>query len=257
MLFPMLIMAISGPCVADEKGLEIAIEADRRNLGWGASTVDLKMLLRNAGGETSERTIQISALERTQSGLGDVSLTIFNTPNDVKGTAFLSHTKVFDADDQWLYLPALKRVKRISSRNKSGPFMGSEFAYEDLLSFEVEKYKYNFLRMEKCPTLPNDCFTMERFPVYENSGYTRQIVWIDADHYRVNKVEYYDRRNALLKHLVLSDFQQYKAKFWRALKLEMVNEQTKKSTLLTYSGYNFDVNLTMQNFKPNKLKRIR
>ena len=239
------------------KGLEIAKEADRRDLGWAASTVDLKMLLRNAGGETSERTIRISSLERLGQGLGDISLTIFDTPADVRGTAFLSHTKVFEPDDQWLYLPALKRVKRISSKNKSGPFMGSEFAYEDLLSFEVEKYNYSFLKDVNCPTLMTKCFLMERIPVYENSGYTRQIVWIDKDHYRVNKVEYYDRRNAILKTLILSDFQQYKKKYWRASTLEMTNQQTKKSTLLTFSNYNFDAELNINNFKPNKLKRIR
>ena len=98
---------------------------------------------------------------------------------------------------------------------------------------------------------------MERIPVYENSGYTRQIVWIDKDQYRVNKVEYYDRRNAILKTLILSDFQQYKNRYWRALTLEMTNQQTKKSTLLTFSNYNFDAELNTSNFKPNKLKRIR
>ncbi len=241
----------------EKKGFEIAQEADRRDLGWGASKVNLKMLLRNAGGETSTRSIRISSLERQEPGVGDISLTIFDTPNDVKGTAFLSHTKVFKADDQWLYLPALKRVKRISSKNKSGPFMGSEFAYEDLLSFEVEKYKYIYLKDEDCPTLPESCFLTERFPVYENSGYTRQVVWMDKKNYRVNKIEYYDRRNALLKTLVLSEFNQYKKKYWRASKLEMSNHQTKKSTLLTFSNYDFDVKLNKNDFKPNKLKRVR
>ena len=241
----------------EEKGLEIAKEADQRDLGWGASKVDLKMLLRNAGGETSNRTIRISSLERRQPGAGDMSLTIFDTPNDVKGTAFLSHTKIFKPDDQWLYLPALKRVKRISSKNKSGPFMGSEFAYEDLLSFEVEKYNYHYVKDVKCPTLPESCFLTDRFPVYENSGYTKQVVWMDKKHYRVNKIEYYDRRDALLKTLILSEFKQYKNKYWRASKLEMRNHQTRKSTLLTFSNYDFDVKLNKNDFKPNKLKRVR
>ncbi len=248
---------ISTLALGDEKGIAIAKETDRRDLGWGASTVNLKMLLRNSNGETSERQIRISSLERSEKGLGDLSLTIFDTPGDVKGTAFLSHTKVFKPDDQWLYLPALKRVKRISSKNKSGPFMGSEFAYEDLLSFEVEKYKYKYLKDESCITAKSKCFLMERIPVYENSGYTRQLVWIDHAHYRVNKVDYYDRRNALLKTLVFSNFKKFKNRYWRALTLEMTNHQTKKSTLLTFSKYDFEVKLNKNNFKPNKLKRIR
>ncbi len=94
-------------------------------------------------------------------------------------------------------LPALKRVKRISSRNKSGPFMGSEFAFEDLGSQEVAKYTYKWLHDEEYNSL--DCFVLERRPAYEHSGYTRQEVWVDKAEYRIQKVKYYDRKNSLLK----------------------------------------------------------
>ena len=94
---------------------------------------------------------------------GDLSLVIFDTPADVKGTAFLSHTKKAGSDDQWLYLPALKRVKRIASSNQAGPFMGSEFAYEDISSQELEKYTYKYLRNEDYGGL--DCFVVEYDPV--------------------------------------------------------------------------------------------
>ncbi|NIT13503.1 MAG: outer membrane lipoprotein-sorting protein, partial [Candidatus Dadabacteria bacterium] len=99
--------------------------------------------------------------------LGDKSITVFDEPRDIEGTALLSHTKILDPDDQWLYLPAVKRVKRISSKNKSGPFVGSEFAYEDLLSQEVDKYNYKWLKDEKCGDL--ECHVVERYPLYENS----------------------------------------------------------------------------------------
>ena len=117
---------------AEDRGLEIAMEADRRDQGWGDSRADMTMVLRNRQGETSERRIRVRTLE--VQGDGDKSMTIFDHPADVKGTAFLSHTHATEADDQWLYLPALKRVKRIASANKSGPFVGSEFAYEDISS---------------------------------------------------------------------------------------------------------------------------
>jgi len=88
-------------------------------------------------------------------------------------------THALTPDDQWLYLPALKRLKRISSRKKSGPFMGSEFAYEDMSSQEVEKYRYKWLRDETVEG--RDAYVVERRPTYEYSGYTRQIVWIDKE----------------------------------------------------------------------------
>ena len=109
-----------------EKGLAIAVEADKRNTGWANSTTEMFMTLRNAQGQESKRRMRSKTLEVKNDG--DKSLTIFDHPRDVKGTAFLSFTHATRPDDQWLYLPALRRVKRISSANKSGPFMGSEFA---------------------------------------------------------------------------------------------------------------------------------
>ncbi len=164
----------------EEKGLEIAQETKRRDLGWGDNQSTLKMILRNAAGQESTREIRNKTLEVANDG--DKSLNIFDHPRDVKGTAFLSFSHPVGADDQWLYLPALKRVKRIASRNKSGPFMGSEFAYEDISSFEVEKYTYKFLREEACGELT--CYVTEQFPVDKYSGYTRRIVWTDNQEYR-------------------------------------------------------------------------
>ncbi len=129
-----------------EKGLAIATEADLRNQGFGDSTADMLMTLRNKHGQESTRQIRARTLEVKDDG--DKSLSIFDTPRDVKGTAFLTFSHKRGDDDQWLYLPALKRVKRISSRNKSGSFMGSEFAYEDIASQEIEKYSYKYLRDE-------------------------------------------------------------------------------------------------------------
>ena len=96
------------------------------------------MVLKNRHGDESERDLRIRILE--VEGDGDKSLSIFDSPGDVKGTAFLTFTHKFADNDQWLYLPALKRVKRISSGNRSGSFMGSEFAYEDISSEETEKF---------------------------------------------------------------------------------------------------------------------
>lgn len=239
-----------------EKGLQIAQEADARDLGWGDSTADMKMLLINKQGDTSEREIRVRSLEVKDDG--DKSLTIFDKPRDVRGTAFLTFSHVTGADDQWLYLPALKRVKRISSRNKSGPFMGSEFAYEDMSSQEVAKYTYQYLKEEACgPQQQLTCFVMERYPVDEFSGYTKQIVWLDQNEYRAWKIDFYDRKNALLKTLVLSDYQQYLNQFWRPHKMQMQNHQTGKESILTWSNYQFKTGLQDHDFNKANLKRVR
>lgn len=237
----------------EEKGLQIAMEADRRDTGFGDSKANLTMLLKNRHGEESIRHIRIKTLE--VEGDGDKSMSVFDRPRDVKGTAFLSFTHKTGNDDQWLYLPALKRVKRISSRNKSGSFMGSEFAYEDLTSQEVEKYTYKYIRDEACGE--RECFVIERYPVDELSGYTRQVAWVDKKEYRPFKIVFYDRKNALLKTLTYSGYRQYLGRYWRADKMYMENHQTGKTTLLTWKDYKFANGLTERDFNKNSLKRAR
>jgi hypothetical protein len=238
---------------AAQRGLEIAQEADRRDTGFHDSTASLQMILRNRQGDESIREIRVRTLEQLDDG--DKSLTTFDEPADVKGTNFLSFTHKTGPDDQWLYLPALKRVKRISSRNKSGPFMGSEFAYEDLSSQEVEKFTYKHLRDEICKDM--ECFVVERYPEDKNSGYTREVVWIDKQEYRPWKIDFYDRKNSLLKTLTYSGYRQYLNKYWRADEMFMENHQTGKSTRLIWSNYHFRTGLNERDFDRNSLKRTR
>jgi len=248
-------MATAQAVTPEDKGLEIANEIDRRDLGFGDSRTELKMLLTNRHGDKSVRKLRLATLENQDTDAGDKSLTVFSYPRDIKGTAFLSFTKILDPDDQWLYLPALKRVKRISSANKSGPFVGSEFAYEDLVSFEVGKYDYKWLRDEPCGEL--ECYVVERFPKYENSGYTRQTVWVDKTEYRIRKIDFYDRKESLLKTLNQSGFAQYLEQYWRPLKMVMKNHQTGKATELAFSPYEFRRGVNENDFTPNRLKRLK
>jgi len=242
--------ASSPDAAAAARGLAIAQEADRRDQGFKDSVVTLRMTLRNRQGDSSVRELRTRALE--VSGDGDKSLITFDTPADVKGTALLSFTHKSGPDDQWLFLPALKRVKRIASDNKAGPFMGSEFAYEDLSSQEVEKYDYQHLRDETVDGQP--MFVIERYPVDPKSGYTRQLVWLDQAEYRVHRVEYYDRKASLLKTLTAKRFQQYLGKHWRAAELTMVNHQTGKSTVLEFRDYAFATGLKDRDFDQTALQ---
>lgn len=253
---PLLLCILVFPLQAEtpeEKGLAIAVEADRRDGGFDNFKASMTMLLRNKQGEESLRHMDTQVLEVTDDG--DKTLIVFDQPRDVKGTALLTFSHKTGDDDQWLFLPALKRVKRIASRNKSGPFMGSEFAYEDLASQEVEKYSYKFIRDD---TLDGrETFLIERYPVDKNSGYTRQLVWVDKAEYRPGKIEFYDRKKTLLKTLVFKGYQQYLDRYWRADEMFMENHQTGKSTLLTWKEYQFRVGLQDSDFTRNSLKRAR
>ena len=248
MLAPAL--ALAGP--AEDKGLEIAKEADRRDEGFGDSRSNMVMVLRNKRGQESKRELEISVLE--VKGDGDKSVTVFHTPRDVRGTALLTFSHGVEPDDQWLYLPALRRVKRIASNNKSGPFMGSEFAYEDLSSQEVDKYTYKYLKDDKVDGV--DCFLVEQYPVSKDSGYTKLQAWLDKDEYRIRKIDFYDRKGALLKTLKPSEYKQYLGKHWRANKMNMLNHQTGKSTELVWSEFEFKTGLKDEDFTRTRLQQV-
>ena len=253
LMFALLVAA--APALAEtsqEKGLAIIVEQDHRNSGFKDYTNSMVMTLKDAQGHAAVRTLRAGGLEVANDG--DKSYMIFDTPADVKGTSILTHSHGLKNDDQWLFLPAVKRVKRLSSNNKSGPFMGSEFAYEDLSSPVVEKYTYNYLREEKCGAL--QCHVIERTPRYENSGYTRMILWMDTKELRTFKIEYYDRKSTLLKTLNNSGYKLYQKKFWRAETGDMVNHQNGKSTVLVSSNFVFGVGLKASDFEPEALDHL-
>ncbi len=251
-----LVLGLMLPAVAEspaEKGLAIAKEADRRDQGWKDTVAELTMLLRNKQGNESHREIRIRGLEIPEDG--DRSLVIFDSPRDVKGTALLTFSHKVGTDDQWLYLPAVKRVKRIASRNKSGPFVGSEFSYEDMTPQEVEKFTYKYIHDETFDGW--NCFVVERFPVDKYSGYTKQVIWVDKREYRVLRIEYFDRKDSHLKTLMNTEWKQFLDKHWRPHKSFMQNHQSGKSTLLTYRNYKFKTGLSDSDFNKNRLKSVR
>ena len=133
--------------------------------------------------------------------------------------------------------------------------MGSEFAYEDVTSQEVEKYTYKWLRDEALDGM--DSFVFERYPAYKNSGYTRQVVWLDKAEYRLLKIDFYDRKNSLLKTLTYSQYNKYLDKFWYPNEMFMLNHQNGKNTLLKWSEYKFQTGLKDKDFNKNSLKRAR
>ena len=256
-----LIAALSLLCAAgialaqspEEKALEIVKKQDAQNSDFEDYTADMTMVLRNAQGDETTRYLRAFVLEVEDDG--DKSKLVFDKPADVKGTAMLTYSHGLEPDDQWLFLPAVKRVKRLNSRNKSGPFMGSEFAYEDLSSQEVEKYAYKYLKEEACGEW--QCHVIERIPQDKFSGYTKQVVWIDQEGLRNVKIDYYDRKEELLKTLENTGFKIYLDRYWQAEVGTMTNHQTGKSTVLNSTNINYKVGLKARDFKPNALERTR
>ena len=237
----------------EQSGLEIARTVDRRaNDGFGDMSASVRMVLEDGRKRQSVREFDIARLEGKEDG--DRVLTVFADPPDVKGAALLTWSHGELPDDQWLYLPVLKRVKRISSENQSGAFMGSEFAYEDFSPQEVADFTYRYLRREP----GNETMLVyERRPVELNSGYTRQVVWVDEAEFRVQRIDYYDRKDELLKTLQIDDYGFYVGRYWRAGRMTMRNHQNERITTLIWQDYRFGTGLTERDFTRVAIRRAR
>ena len=252
-----LLLTFTTHAIAEDKGLTIAKEQKKRDLGWQDSIGEMTMILRSANGRENTRSIDVKSLEVQAEGSGDKSLMVFNEPKDVAGTAFLTYSHINKPDDQWIFLPALKRVKRIASNKKTGSFMGSEFSYEDLSSFEVEKYTFTYLRDEPCPVSKGTCFVVQSVPNDKFSGYTQLISWINHDEYLTEKVEFYDKKKTLLKVLTNQKHEKINNQFWRPIQSIMENKRSGRATVLLWENIQLKTGLTEQDFSQNNLKRAK
>jgi outer membrane lipoprotein-sorting protein len=229
---------------------EVANKIDQTMRGFKDSKSNMTMTLINANNQKRERKMKMVVLEKDG---GDKSLMEFISPADVKGTKFLSYSHIKKDDDQWLYLPALKRVKRIASKNKSGSFMGSEFSYEDLSSFDVDKYTYKG-NAKLVKLNDKDVYMGQRNPITKNSGYTKQLFWTDSKEFLTLKVEYYDRKHELLKTATFEDYKKISG-VWRVGKMTMVNHQNDKKTILIWTNESVKNGLKEKSFHKRVLKK--
>ncbi len=257
-LLAMLALAAAVPVSAQDmpsdpaaRGRALAEDAERRDDGWKDAQASFVMVLSGKSGPMATRQLSFKAIEMKEAGRGDKSLIVFNAPRDVKDTALLTFARDKGVDDQWIYLPALKRVKRIASANKSGPFMGSEFSYEDFAQAGIDKFTYRWLREEKCGA--GTCDVLERMPAYEKSGYSRQVIWMDRPARRILRIDCYDLRGKLLKSLYSRKWVLYQNRFWRALDLLMVNAQNGKMTQLSWGPITFGAGIPEADLDPARL----
>ena len=235
----------------EEKGQAIAMELATRNMGYKDLGGEVEMTLKDKDGGEAKRRFSLKVLEKPSPMAGDYSLIVFDSPADVKGTAVLSHAKVGDEDDQWLYLPSLRRVKRISSSNRTGSFVGSEFSFEDLTGNDGRKYQWKLLGTEACGAA--QCFSVEASPKDPGSAYSRRVLHIDTVELRVASIDFYDRKNAHMKTLTYDGYKKLDNKFWRAQSWTMKNHQTGKSTLLAFTSMRLGSGFTVSDFSTGKL----
>jgi len=251
------------PEEARRKGERVVEHWDKCDYDFVNMRADYTLVQTDGAGSSVERQLTLRMLEMTdydERGIkttGDWSIVSFRSPPDVAGTALLVHASLYKNDDTWVYMPSLKRVKRISSRNQSGNFAGTEFAYEDIASQEYYKFTYRWLRSESCGTEkePGFCDVIEQIPTYPNSGYSKQISWYDDC--RQRRIDYYDHNGKLYKTQTFNDYRQYNGKNWRGHDNTMINHRNGRQTHLIIPKFIYRNNFTKDQFQSQALRFIR
>ncbi len=244
-----LIMVAGFSANAQLTGTEIVEKAYNRAAGDDQTSM-LTMTLTNKQGK--QRVRKISQFTKD---LGDIekSIMFFQSPADVKNTSFMSWSYDSDkSDDQWIYLPALKKTKRISSDSKSDYFMGSDFTYDDLGDRKLEADTHNLLKEETIDG--NECYVVESISKDEDYMYSKTVTWIIKDSFIGYQKEFYDEDEDLLKILSIKKYEETSGIFV-ITNSEMKNVQKDHKTSMVLSDVEINTGVSASKFTERMMTR--
>ena len=249
----MILLCIIGICLIfpakasaeDPKAREIMTKVHARNDGDNEIT-ELKMILIDQQGKERVRDMKSYVKDK---GEDTLRLMFFLSPADVKDTAFLTYD--YDDpdkdDDQWLYLPALKKSKRIASSDKDNSFMGSDFSYADMTKPDIENYDYTIIKEDK--VRGEDVWVIKAVPrtekVVEEYGYTQSVAFVRKDIFMVVRAVHWVKEGNKLKYMDIESIKQIDG-VWTPVKTEMTTKQGKLTlhkTILSRENIRFNQNL--------------
>jgi outer membrane lipoprotein-sorting protein len=242
-----LILGTGADLTAQMTGKQI-MESVYNNPGGDDSQGELTMKLTNKHGEQRVRMLKQYLKD---DGSTEKKIMYFISPADVRGTSFMSWSySNGDDDDQWIYLPALKRTKRISSDGKSDYFMGSDFTYDDLGDRHPDQDKHNLLRDEILQG--KECYVVESIPVDKEYMYSKTITWVMKDSFLGLKREFYDDDGSLLKILSINNYDKIEG-FWTILETEMKNVQKDHSTMIEFKNVKINQGIADSKFSERSM----
>ena len=216
------------------------------NIAAEASTdekTSVRITLANPQGKVQERNLHWITITLPS---GDKrSLVTFDLPKAIKGTGLLTHENKGRDDERWLYLPALKKTRRISGSDKSDTFMGTDFAYEDLVTEEPEHYDYAYPAIQDCgPSCVKVIATPSTAQEKVDSGYARREITVDTTTHMITAVEYFNKAGIHAKSFTASDFQAVNARgALRPFRMEMVDHINQHTTVMAFQGYEIDTGI--------------
>ena len=248
--FAILLFTSTSIFSQDVSGLQIVENVYNRAVGEDM-TADLTMTLINSSGK--ERVRKIKQFSR-DFGEIEKKIMFFVKPADVKNTSFMTwgYDEEGKNDDQWIYLPALKKTKRISSDSKSDYFMGSDFTYDDLGDRHPTQDTHTILREEELNG--EACYVVESTPKDEDYMYSKTITWIIKDKWIGLKKDFYDEDEDLLKTLTVEKYEDIKG-FLIINHTEMKNVQKDHKTVMELKNIEVDTGISKSKFTERMMTR--
>lgn len=248
-----VILFLTASVYAEElTGRDIMLMVDDRPVGKDNKSLT-SMTLVNKRGRTRQRSMRVI---KKKYGDDSKSIISFLEPADVKGIGFLAweYDNPEKEDDRWLYLPALKKSRRIAGSSKNDFFMGSDFTYDDMGDRNVDEDTHKLLRTEK--QSDHLCWVIESSPREDNPMYSKVIHWIDQNALVSVKSEYYDRQGQLLKIFTVKDLKMHQ-KYWTIFEMEMENVQESHKTILAINEVEYNVGVKDNLFRVQILEKGR
>lgn len=222
--------------------------------------LDMEMIIIDQAG--NKRIRGIHSL-RKYVGKDKYSVTFFLSPADVKDTGFLTYDYDDEArdDDQWLYLPALKKTKRIAATDKSGSFMGSDFNYSDMTRSNVDDYRYTLEKEMKING--NPVWVITAVPkdqgVIDKTGYKKAVVFVRKDNYVVVRGVQWVGEGQNVKYFEVKRLEKVDG-IWTPLELQMTTRQGQAvihRTVLVFSNIQYNQDVTNDLFSIRRLEKGR
>lgn len=234
-------------------GLEIMSRVDERDDGDDQKSRAIFQLINKRGQKRMRKTVRLWKDYDGKGGFDAKTITFFESPSDVKGTGFLnwSYESEEKDDDQWLYLPALRKVRRIAASNKGKSFMGTDFTYDDMGERKVEEDTHTFLRKEVLRD--TNCYVVKSVPKKKGYIYSKKITWVDKVNWIPLKVDYYDRKGRFLKTLA-TQWQKVED-VWSWKRSEMKNHLTGHKTIIDIHDVKINTGMSDAIFAKRILKK--
>lgn len=243
---------VGSPADDSAEARRIVEHADRANTP-PAMIETARMVITDENGATYERRLRVWSKQKEG---GDLDLMRFFSPDEIRGAGLLTHEHRGGDDDQWFYLPATRKIRRIAGADRRNRFMGTEFLYQDLQGYHPENYNYQMLESETVDG--ESCHVIEAVPIpdrADRSAYSKETLWIGKRTAVLRKAVMYDEKGERLKELTTSGIREVRKGIYLPDRITISNVQNDRSTLLETIDRELPGDLSNEMFSQRELRR--